>query len=160
MYTKVLVPLDQSELAETILPHATEVARRFDAELILLNVVPGLNEMLRAAGPVTPSMVTPIPSDPQFVQQSIDAAVESGQHYLDELVARLKGQGLNVRSVLAQGPTARTILQVAGDESVSLIAMCTHGHSGLARTFLGSVADEVVRESQRPVLLLRPPSAD
>ena len=158
MYTNILVPLDQSELAETILPHATEVARRFDAELILLYVAPGLAEVLRAAGPATPSMVTPLPADPQFLQQSVDAALEAGGLYLEAQAQRLRAQGLKVRTVLAQGPTAKTILKVCEDEHVSLITMCTHGHSGLARTFLGSVADEVMRESQLPVLLLRPPS--
>ena len=158
MYTKILVPLDQSELAETILPHAREIARRFDAELILLTVTPSFAEVIRAAGPATPTMVTPIPSDPEFVQRSIEAATESGQRYLDAQVTRLQAEGLKARSILAQGPTAKTILQVAADEAVSLVTMCTHGHSGLVRTFLGSVADDVMRESQLPVLLLRPAS--
>ena len=159
MYTRILTPLDMSELAETILPHARELARRFDAELILLHVAPSLSDMLRAAGPPTPSYVTPIPSDPQFVQQSVESALEAGNRYLDELLQKLKDEGLKARSILAQGSAAKTILKVCEDEDVSLIAMCTHGHSGLVRTFLGSVADEVVRESQLPVLLLRPASS-
>jgi nucleotide-binding universal stress UspA family protein len=156
MYTRVLVPLDRSPRAETILPHAQEIARRFEAELILLHVAPGITEVLRASGMTGPTLVTPYPSDPQVFQETLEAATTEGNRYLDEVAQRCRAADVKTTTVLAQGNAARAILQFCEDENVSLIAMCTHGHSGLARTLLGSVADEVMRESKLPVLLLRP----
>jgi nucleotide-binding universal stress UspA family protein len=76
--------------------------------------------------------------------------------YLDGIVKTLTEAGLKARKVIAEGEAAAAILHTCDTEDVPLIAMCTHGRSGLSRTVMGSVADEVVRESHVPVLLLRP----
>ena len=152
MYKRVLVPLDQSELAETILPHALEITRCFAAEMVLFHVSDGYAELFQKMMPAGANSTI----DPDLVQATVDAQASAGKRYLDHVAERCRIEGFNVRPVLAQGPPARTILQYCEEQEVSLVTMCTHGHSGLKRTFLGSVADEVMRESRLPVLLLRP----
>jgi nucleotide-binding universal stress UspA family protein len=160
MYERILDPLDQSELAETILPHAVAVARQFQAELILLNVAPSYEDVLRNSMPAGTAGASAawVPST-DLIQETVDAGTNSGQRYVDGMASRLHDSGIRLRPVVAQGSAAETILLFCEDEDVSLIAISTHGHSGLVRTFLGSVADEVVRNVRRPVLLLRPQSA-
>lgn len=156
MYERVLVPLDQSVLGESILTHAAEISRCFDSEMILFHVTPGYADVMRTSMPAAGMGTAGSTISPDLIQETVDAGQSAGQRYLDGVIERFRGSGINVRSVLAQGAPARTILEFCKDEEISLITMSTHGHSGLARTVMGSVADEVMRESGVPVLLLRP----
>jgi nucleotide-binding universal stress UspA family protein len=76
--------------------------------------------------------------------------------YLQGQVAQLQAQSLRVRSLVLEGQVAETILHFVREEHIDLIAMSTHGRSGLARMVIGSVADEIVRRSHLPVLLVHP----
>ena len=69
----------------------------------------------------------------------------------------LKAEGVKVSSALLQGKSAETILQYAEDNSVSVIALATHGFSGVAKWIYGSVASKIVMGSSRPILIVRPP---
>jgi nucleotide-binding universal stress UspA family protein len=135
------------------------VAFAFDAELILFHVAPGYAEVIRAVTPSSPAPTTAPLLDATLTQQTVEAAASAGRLYLQSVAARIQHNDHPLRQVVAQGSPARTILEFCEAEDVSLVAMCTHGHSGLVRTFLGSVADEVMRESRRPVLMLRPDAA-
>jgi nucleotide-binding universal stress UspA family protein len=75
--------------------------------------------------------------------------------YLSVVIEKLKGQGINVTSVREMGHATNVIVDKAASLGVSLIAMTTHGRSGLARALVGSIADEVVRKASCPVLLVR-----
>lgn len=68
---------------------------------------------------------------------------------------RLKEQGVNVSTAMRIGPVAESIIEYAEANRIDLIAMCTHGRTGLARWTLGSVADRVLRASNIPILLVR-----
>jgi len=68
----------------------------------------------------------------------------------------LEAEGIAARTHVVEGETAETILKYAKEADISMICMSTHGRSGLGRTILGSVADEVLRNSHLPVLLIRP----
>ena len=76
--------------------------------------------------------------------------------YLATLTEELRGEGFEVQAVLAMGEPATEIIKLERTEPVDLIAMTTHGRSGMARFLFGSVAATVVRKAQLPVLLTRP----
>lgn len=137
MYKSILVPLDGSSLAEAILPEIEKVAACMKARLILLRV---------SRAHVFPGM------DP------IDAEVEvvrKAEEYLDEIAKRLSTRGFEVEVHVRYGDVADEILTHSKRNEVDLIAMSTHGRSGLGRWLLGSVAEKIVRHSEKPVLMLR-----
>ena len=146
MYERVLIPLDGSELAETILPFAEQVAGPLDAEVVLLQVVEPPSPI---AGLGTGGIVSP---DALYLRQ-----VEA-KRYLDAVAGRLQGKGLRVRTVLGLGTPASEIAATARAECADLIAMTTHGRSGVKRAIFGSVAEEVLRSADIPVLAIRKPA--
>lgn len=85
---------------------------------------------------------------------------DEAQDYLDRKVEQLKNEGVaRVTSVLLEGFAAERIIALAQETPGSLIAICTHGRSGVRRWVLGSIADRVVRHSGDPVLVIRAPGA-
>jgi nucleotide-binding universal stress UspA family protein len=146
MYQRVLIPLDGSELAETILPFAERVAGPLDAEVVLLQVVEPPSPI---AGLGTGGIVGP---DALFLRQ-----VEA-KRYLDAVAARLEAKGLRVRTALALGTPAPEIAATARAQGADLIAMTTHGRSGVRRAIFGSVAAAVLQTAAVPVLMIREPA--
>ena len=147
-----LVPLDGSELAEQILPHVEAMVKQRGAEIV--DVV-----LIRVCEPPT------IPSDyPPGMPLSWDERVEQemakcsrrNEQYLLAVEKRLKGAGLSVRSQLLTGKAADEIVDYAAKTPFSLIAMTTHGRSGLSRWVYGSVAEKVLLGVSSPILLVRP----
>jgi nucleotide-binding universal stress UspA family protein len=144
MYNRILVPLDGSELAEQVLPGVIELANCTGAEIVLLRV------------PEYPVYEYLMPvADLNTTMQ--EQAREQARQYLDRISSDLRATGLHVRTqVVYDGAVYSTILETAKDLKVDLIAMSTHGRSGLARLVMGSVADDIVRHAELPVLLVRP----
>ena len=140
---RILVPLDGSPMAEQILPTVTTVARAVHAELILFQV-----PFASAAGWIAGEWYAP--SLGMF-----DTAQEVARIYLDGVADRLEAQDLPVSTATSVGPVAACIVQYAEANAVDLIAMCTHGRTGLARWALGSVADRILRAGTIPILLVR-----
>ncbi len=145
----LLVPLDGSTLAESILPQAETVARGLGLRVILLQAVPSVSDL--HLGP--DSDYYPYPSE------ILDQAQAAAEEYLRSVAQGLSGRGLQVETRLLHGRPAAAIIDLAQETPDSVIAMSTHGRSGLTRWLLGSVADKVVRSSSRPVLLVRQPPA-
>jgi nucleotide-binding universal stress UspA family protein len=144
VYERVLVPLDGSELAEAILPFVEQVAGPLDAEVVLLRVIepPSPVELMASAGVVAPDI---------FTLRDMDAKT-----YLSAVERRLSKKGLRARTrVTLGGPPAEEILAAIKATSADLVAMATHGRSGLGRALFGSVAESVLRASPVPVLLIR-----
>jgi nucleotide-binding universal stress UspA family protein len=145
---RLLVPLDESAVSETVLPRAAALAEPFGAELVLLRVVEPL--ILRARIVTSPAVEV----DEEDLQRQADRA----EKYLGTLVDRLTSGGVRaVTRLAAHDQAARGILQAAGDVNADVIAMATHGYGGLRRVMLGSVADKVLRGAEIPLLLYRPP---
>ena len=141
MYKKILVPLDGSELAEKALDHAEKLAEPFDAEIILFQVVP----------------LVPIYAAPEFVTPFVvdQKQKEAAQRYLTNLAEELKRRSFRVTAKLKTGSlVAAEIIDFAKESGVDLIVMCTHGHSGITRWVLGSVAHKVLTRAETPVLLI------
>ncbi|HVP77758.1 MAG TPA: universal stress protein [Thermodesulfobacteriota bacterium] len=142
MYKKILVPLDGSELAKTALDQAEKLAKTFDAEIALFQVVPFM--------PIygSPELVTPL-----IVDEKQKDAVEK---YLADLAEELKKRGFRVTTAVRTGQqVAAEIIDFAKEAGVDLIVMCTHGRSGISRWVLGSIAHKVLIRAETPILLLR-----
>jgi len=138
MYIKILVPLDGSQLAETALPYAEELAGRLGSEITLLSV----------AGSV---QARDYHRHQIYADKSIDQTQREAEKYLEQT----KTKAVKVNSAVLVGQPAMEIVQFADKENISLIIMATHGRSGISRWALGSVADKVVRGAKQPVALIR-----
>lgn len=143
MYKKILVPLDGSPLAEAVLPHAQALAKSEGAEIVLLSV------------PVTPSYDY-LERTPGLASQIIESAERETEAYLKAEVEKLTGEGMKVSGVMREGPIPEMILMVAEEVHADMIAMSTHGRSGIQRWLMGSVADRVVHHAHIPVMLIHP----
>jgi nucleotide-binding universal stress UspA family protein len=141
----VLILLDGSALAETILPHAIALGTLMQAEYTLLRVIEP------TMGPYGTELYTA-----GLDEEALARSRASAQIYLDRVAASMRAEALRVRTAVVVGLTAPGILDYARGHAVDLIALATHGRSGLARLVLGSVADKIVRGAELPVLLHRP----
>ncbi len=151
-FESAIVPVDGSELAEEILPHVVYLSSVMGIGLNLVRVNPSRDDYYRSmsVGPSEVSRVTPT------YEEYISVVDAEAEDYLSELVERLTGQGaVSVSSQLLHGPPADTIAGLASSTPNNLVAMTTHGRSGVGRLVLGSVAERVVRQSGDPVLLVR-----
>ena len=156
MYERILVPLDGSDVAEAVLPHVEPIASKFGSEVILLQVLPSFAEILGDTMPRSsfPNVDAGVSVD--IAEQQHESQQSAAQAYLEAQSRDLAAKGINARIDLREGPaTAGVILAVALDSDCDLIAMSTHGRTGIGRALMGSVADEVVRNSALPVLLIR-----
>jgi nucleotide-binding universal stress UspA family protein len=142
MYKKILVPLDGSEAAQKALGEAEKLAKIFDSEILLVQVVPFM--------PIygSPELVTPLIID--------EKQKEAAHRYLASLVENLKQQGFRATLTVKTGQQVPAeIIDVAKEKGADLIVMSTHGRSGFTRWFVGSVALRVLTHAETPILLLR-----
>ena len=148
MKKQILVSLDGSELAEAILPHAATIARLTSCELVLLRSVAPYMVVQPLVGPVAAPDV-------------LDNEVDEARDYLETIATRLRADGLGVHTHVVSEYAANAICAYAEDNpAVQMIAIATHGRSGLRRLVFGSVAEHVLHSCTKPLLLIRPSSID
>lgn len=150
-YRRMAVALDGSARAEQILPHVVLLAKQFRAVVTLLRVV-------TPPGPLVPEALDGwMHAERGACALAADAEQQRWEtgRYLWEIADRLRAEGLTVDWLEAEGRAAEAIVAGARAIGADLIAMTTHGRSELGRHVLGSVADDVIREADCPVLLLR-----
>lgn len=138
----VLVAVDGTAGSATALQPAIDLARCTGARLVLLEVV---EPLLLWASPETAYV------DDQWEQD----AVKGAKAYIGSLVPRLRANGVEAAGRVETGPAGSTIRDVAREIDADMIIASTRAHQGMARTFLGSVTDQIVRRSKRPVLVVR-----
>lgn len=149
MFKKILIPLDGSKLAEKALPYAEVLAQKFEAQLILLRVLPPTATRTDYGQTGTYS--------PQLIQEW-EAEAEA---YLKTVQAQLLPRHLNIHHEVLEGnPVAEMILELACDQAIDLIVMSTHGYSGSDRWVYGSVANKILERAPCPVFLVRVKGAD
>jgi nucleotide-binding universal stress UspA family protein len=142
MFSKILVPLDGSQLAEQVLPYVRSLAQRTQAAIILLRVADH-------------------PARQYYVEGlAVNATQSDDSHahceaYLYRIAESLTNASFLVNYAVKGGPIADIILDYADELQADLIAMSTHGRTGIGRWLLGSVADRVVHGSHIPILLIR-----
>jgi nucleotide-binding universal stress UspA family protein len=149
MYRKILVPLDGSEFAEKVLPHVETLASCTGAAVVLLRVTVYTYEGVSAAADMAGFMPVTLPETREEIRK--EAA-----DYLNKVGEGLRTRGLQVSTVVREGNAGEVIAELAHGEGVDLIAMSTHGRTGLGRALFGSVAEQVLRQAGKPLLLLRP----
>lgn len=142
-FTRIVVPLDGSTLAEQILPRVLMLAKLEDAEVTLLNVLmPQSYSQQEIADPSLP-----------WWEKDILLA----QEYLFRVTAWLRRRGVPVTTdIVISGNVAHAIGDFAAREKADLIAIATHGRGGLARMLRGSVADAVMHSSRVSMLVFKP----
>jgi nucleotide-binding universal stress UspA family protein len=149
-FKKILCPTDFSEPAFLALKRGEELARHFDAELIVAHVIPTL------PGPHSfPDPQAPFNFDVPLFQQEL--AIKAEQ-MLQELVADHQAR---TRNLVTTGEAAPEILRIAQEEHADLIVIASHGLTGWRRMVFGSVSEKVVRQATCPVLtIMAPPEAE
>jgi nucleotide-binding universal stress UspA family protein len=141
----VAVPLDGSETAEAVLPHVEKLARLLSLEVVLLRVV----RMV----PWTYGAHETVPVDTADVERALE---NEAKEYLVAVEARLTAKGIKCRSEVMHGVPWDKIVSYAGNANDMMVAISTHGRSGIPRLVLGSVADMVIRSLETPALVVRP----
>lgn len=145
MFKAILVPLDGSPLAEQALPVAARLARSTGAALHLAHV-----HVAASPDPIS------IEGLPVVDEELHSLAARHEQVYLERAAATVAGDDLRPIVSRLQGPVVQALTSYARDIQASLIVMTTHGRSGFAHLWLGSVAEALVRVTGTPLLLLRP----
>jgi nucleotide-binding universal stress UspA family protein len=153
MYSRILVPLDGSTLAETILPHASEVARCFGATVVLFRATTSYAEAVRQTA--SPEPLTSATLSPEVADRLVSAGEEAAEAYLTRMREALAAQGLQADCIIAEGDPSATLVAAVKNQHIDLLAMATHGRSAFGRLFKGSVAEDVLRDIDVPVLLIR-----
>jgi nucleotide-binding universal stress UspA family protein len=147
MYKTILAPLDGSKRAEAILPHLEELARSNKSRVIFMQVV---EPILIAVGA-------------EFAFQTKDeyqVLEEQAGQYLAGLKGEFRGKNIDAGVFVTHGPVVEAIIGAAVRENADLIAIASHGRTGLSRVFYGSVAAGVLHQIDRPLLLIRSAGQD
>ena len=143
MYKKIIVPLDGSRRAENILQHVEQMAFRYNASVIFLQVL---------KPPTRTDYATP---HTDFFEKQLDDQLREAKKYLDGHKGQFMEKNIQSTSRIAFGSVVKAILRVAEQEKAGLIAICSHGRGGLSRLFYGSVASGVLNRVDRPLLVIR-----
>ena len=136
MIERIVVPLDGSLTAEAILPQVRRLLYRHDSEVILVRAV--------------------IPSMAENAIMVAEAELAAARGYMHGQMDRLEKGGVRTKIVVRIGSPVGVILDVVEEQGATMIALATHGATGLKRLLFGSVAEALVRKSPVPVLLVRP----
>jgi nucleotide-binding universal stress UspA family protein len=148
----ILVPLDGSPVAESILPHIQDLALATGLEVILLQVTVPIGYPAVARDNVEAD------KHEKDVKKLNEARAEATQFYLSSREKELTSKGVKVKTVSLTGkPASEMILKYIEDNPIGLTALATHGFSGISKWAFGSVAIDILEGSTRPLLLLRPP---
>jgi nucleotide-binding universal stress UspA family protein len=139
MFNSILVPLDGSELAEVVLPHASALGRTFDANIILVRVIesPGVGD----TQPVDPL---------QWQIMKREAA-----NYLYDTANRLQQAGVKTEAAVLEGQPAGQIVEYSQNKQVDLILLSSHGRSGLSRWNISSITRKIIQNAKRSTMVVR-----
>ncbi|MFA4836723.1 MAG: universal stress protein [Dehalococcoidia bacterium] len=144
---KVIICLDGSRASEAIIPYVEGFASNIDTELILFEVLEMGHYQVTSGGYDYVS----------HAEDQLGSDRAAAEDYLSRIGAGIKQKGITVKTEVRFGHTAEEIIKFAEEISADVVAMSTHGRSGIARWALGSVADRVLRRGTKPLLLVRPP---
>lgn len=144
MYRNILVPLDGSKRAEAILPHVEDLAKRYKAKVILLSIVE-----------FEPLVIAPEPMYSGFDLQNHQQRIKEVENYLADRQREFQKKDIETEIIVGDGPIVQEIINCAEKKAADLIAMASHGRTGLARAFYGSVAAGILHRVDRPLLVIR-----
>jgi len=143
--------MDGSDLAEQILPYVKAQARSFKSSVALLHVT--AERIIATPGlPGAPGY----PIQTRSMLKDMEQEMFRADEYLDKLARGFKRAGIRTKCEVLEGAVGETIVRYAKDNKINLIAMASHGRSGIDRAIMGSVADYVLRAAGLPILIIRP----
>ena len=145
-HKRVLVALDGSPSSEAVLSFLLDIAGPLDMNVLLLRVLE----------PIPPMAIE---GTTHFTVDDVEMRRHDAGEYLAPLAARLRAQGVDATCAVRSGRPAEQILDAARESHADLIAMATHGRTGVGRLLFGSVAEEVLRHASVPVFMIRQPDA-
>ena len=151
MFKKMLVCLDGSNFSEQILQYASEETIGSSINIVLLRVIP-VSHSFGTLAPGVISSVPPVPPSPEQLAEEETKVKE----YLDGKAKSLKERGIKVECVAITGNPGEAIVNYANNNKVDLIAIATHGRTGIKRMIFGSVTEYVIKNSGVPILLIKP----
>ncbi len=149
MYQRILVPLDGSKRAEAILPHVETLAQQFGAQVVFVRVVEPI-----------PYVAGPEGMPIALRDQEIELRRDEAQTYLDGWKGEFREKGIHAEALVFQGPVVEAITDAAEMKEADLIAIASHGRTGLSQCFYGSVASGVLNRVDRPLLVIRAMNRD
>ena len=152
MYERILVPLDGSKVGEAALPYVEELVAKLapthKVEVTLLQIVSSLTYYV-VAGEASARV--------PYTDKELELIRQKAIDYLEKAGEGLRSKGAIVKTQVSTGRAAGEIVKTADEINASLVAMSTHGRSGLGRWAFGSVTDRVLREASVPILMIRAP---
>ena len=152
MYEKILVPLDGSKVGEAALPFIEELVSKLSpaltVEVTLLQVVSTLTHWVVAGESSAPV---------RYTEEELEVIKQRAMDYLDKAGEGLRSKGAIVKTKVSIGKAPEHIIKATDEINADLIAMSTHGRSGLSRWAFGSVTEKVLRVGNVPILTVRAP---
>lgn len=150
MFSKILVPLDGSDLAECVFPYVADIAQKKASRVEAAFVVEHYEMPLHGG----------VVFDEENLREIERSAKKGADQYMKSVKERLLSKSIDVNTVVLEGKIADSLIDYANNNGFDLIVMATHGRSGLARWMVGSVADKILHCSTVPVLLIRSESQE
>ena len=144
LFSRILVPLDGSERGATVLPYVVELTKKLESEVTLLQVIEPGKHVHTIGG------LDYIP----FKDRDIDSVKTSAQRYLDEVAFQFAGTKATLKSEVRVGDSAREIIKLATEKGYSLIAMSSHGYSGIEAWAHGSVTGKILQASKQSFMFV------
>ena len=153
MFKNILVPLDGSDVAEVVLATTKGLAKALGARVSLIRVV-DTSAITRTVMPasVDESLVV---NDLSIINQTVEAELKEAKDYLARVATGFSADGIEVSTQVRQGVAGEEIIEAIEEEHIDVAMVATHGRSGIKRTIFGSVADHLIRESGKPVLVIK-----
>jgi len=148
---KILLPLDGSKESEAAIPYIEKLASKLKAEVTLLHVMAATYFVYSI-----PGETVQMPFSPEDMERFRAKA----DNYLETVIDAFKNKGVSAKAEVAVGSAAEEIIRLADEMPASIIAMSTHGRSGISRWAFGSTADKVLHAANTPVLLVRVPDTN
>ncbi len=143
MYDRILVPLDGSPLAEKVLPYVTKISKGLGIPVRLIQAF------------ATPSEEMGDPQHGRYMTGISAGVHDESIDYLDSVKRKIETPGVEITSEAHEGNAVSQIIDIAGKSPDSLVAMSTHGRSGVSRWVMGSVTDKVLHSIKNPMLIVR-----
>lgn len=155
-YSKILLTHDGSKLASNAIPHAISLAKTYNAELYVLEVIDAAVKIIP-----TDATLQAIVATKQLLEDLTKREKRAAKQVLKDIKDQLNEAGITrVIVIIEEGDARDEIVKAAKNHGCDLIVMATHGWTGVKRALLGSIADDVVRNASCPVLLIRPRKDD
>ncbi len=153
MYERILIPLDGSKVGEAALPYVEELVSKLSpalkVEVTLFQVVSSLSHWI-VAGEASAQI--------PYTEKEMEQIKRKAMDYLNKTGEGLRSKGAIVKIKVGIGSAADEIIKAADEINTDLIAMSTHGRSGLSRWAFGSVTDRILRGGNTPVLVVKAPT--